>query len=313
MVTLKEVAGGEDHLMGVKAVWGRSNEPVMCFGSRGNPALRDNAFFSVARATAERALTRPYFLTIGGGREVPNELAGRVLELVRATGVYGETNAFVRDPDLRKRLAAWPVAIVVSEVYLVVGEPRLVEDIGLPDRRILTNAFDAVVRPDDVARLWRALENHELRRRWDIPPLPYFRDPQKVRQCGTHYPQVRASSTEGKRIWKQSVEIERDPRLARAAKDANRSLHGGELVCSACGFRDRLDKMFDAHHLDPLACGIRETRVDDLAVMCPTCHRWVHAKSPDLLTPLAVSVVARALSSAFRSDPTRAPFEKPVL
>ena len=32
--------------------------------------------------------------------------------------------------------------VVVSEVYRVMDEPRLVEDLGLPDRRILTNAYN---------------------------------------------------------------------------------------------------------------------------------------------------------------------------
>ena len=46
---------------------------------------------------------------------------------------------------------------------------------------------------------------------------------------------------------------------------------------------DTLALMFDAHHLQPLAVGIRESRVDDLVVLCPTCHRWAHAKAEDKL------------------------------
>src|SRR5258708_7251080 len=39
-----------------------------------------------------------------GGEHVGPELRGRVLEMVRVTGVFGETKAFVRDPDLLARL-----------------------------------------------------------------------------------------------------------------------------------------------------------------------------------------------------------------
>ncbi len=43
------------------------------------------------------------------------------------------------DGGLRARLEQWPVAIVVSEVYTVVGEPCLIEDLEFPDRRIFTD------------------------------------------------------------------------------------------------------------------------------------------------------------------------------
>ena len=94
MPTFEEVAGSLDQIMGVKAVWGRSSEPVICFGSRGDEALKDPGHFQQARATANKAIPQPYLVTIGGGAEVGPELRGRVLELVRVTGVYGETKAF---------------------------------------------------------------------------------------------------------------------------------------------------------------------------------------------------------------------------
>ncbi|MER8536669.1 HNH endonuclease [Mesorhizobium sp. M1005] len=54
--------------------------------------------------------------------------------------------------------------------------------------------------------------------------------------------------------------------------------------------------MFDAHHLQPLAAGNRESRVDDLVVLCPTCHRWAHAKAEDKLSPIAIHDVAEAMA-----------------
>jgi 5-methylcytosine-specific restriction enzyme A len=310
--TLKEVVITPDNLMGVKAVWGRSSEAVMCFGSRGNAVLKDRGHFSQARTTAERAQTHPYFLTIGGGEKVPDGLRGRVLELVRATGVYGETTAFVRDGDLRARLAQWPVAIIISEAYSVRGEPRLVEDLGFPDRRILTNAYDRVIRDEDQLRLlWDALEHWKVERRLDVLPPPGFRDPCKVQMCGSMYPNLDSKSAEGQRIWKCSQEIERNPVLRREAKAMNRAKNGGLIVCEACHFSDPADAMFDAHHLQPLAAGIRASRVDDLVVLCPTCHRWAHAKAEDKLSPIPMPEVAKVMQE--RATRIASPRLRPAL
>lgn len=271
----------------------------MCFGSRGDPKKKNKGHFSQARRTAERAMQQPYFVTIGGGEQVPAELNGRVLELVRATGVFGETIAFVKDDALRERLSQWPVAIVVSEVYSIENEPRLVEDLGFPDRRILTNAYDSVIRDDEqVHRLWEALKDRLVSRRWEVRLPPSFHDPGKVQMFGSLYPRLDSTSTEGKRVWKQSLDVERDPRLRREAKALNRSQHGGIIVCDACEFADDKDGMFDAHHLRPLAVGERESRVDDLAVLCPTCHRWAHAKAEDKLSPVPVDRISTQRSSS---------------
>ena len=295
-VSFKEVVPDSQALMGIKAVWGRIEEPIMSFGSRGELTTKRRGYYSQARRTAERALQQPYFVTIGGGEKVPEKLSGRVLELVRGTGVYGETTAFVRDENLRARLLQWPVAVVLSEVFAVKGEPHLIDDLKFEDRRILANAYDSVIRDDDhIQRLWDALKGWEIERRWDVVPPPGFRDPGKVMLRGSMYPTLDSKSTEGQRVWKLSLGIERDSKLRRQAKELNRAANGGVLVCEACRFSDTLASMFDAHHLQPLAAGIRESRVDDLVVLCPTCHRWAHAKAEDKLSPISIEALARLM------------------
>lgn len=295
MPRFEEIAGSLDQIMGVKAVWDRTNEPVMCFGSRGDEKAKDKAHFTQARATAEKAIAQPYLVTIGGGAQVPSKLDGRVIELVRVTGVFGETSAFVRDPALLQRLRQWPVAAVLSEVYAIEGEPHLIDDLMFADKRILANTYDAVRRDQKkLEQLWDALRGWPVRRRRDIKPLPRFRDPGRVQMYGTLYPTVLAGSKEGKRIRKESIALEHDPRLSRGAKEANRERNGGVVVCEACGFADAEPKLFDAHHLEPLATGIRETRIDDFAVLCPTCHRWAHHKSADVLQPLPIDELREA-------------------
>lgn len=277
--------------MGVKAVWGRSREPVMCFGTRGKT---DKGRLSQAHSTAKRALEQPYFITIGGGEQVPEALRGRLIELVRGTGVYGETNAFVSDPEMRVRLEQWPVAIVISEVYSINGEPLLIEDLGFADRSILANAYDSVIRNDEqIEALWAALADRTVTRRWEIPLPPSFRDPGKVQLFGSRYPKLKYSSGEGRKVWKLQLSAERDQKLRREAKRLNRENNGGVPCCEACDFSDDKDSMFDAHHLRPISAGERESRVDDLAILCPTCHRWAHAKCEDRLDPLAIDEIRR--------------------
>lgn len=298
MVNFSEVVPSANNLMGVKAVWGRSEEAVMCFGSRGDAAKKDKGHYSQARITAEKAQEQPYFVTIGGGKHVPEELRGRAIELVRTTGAYGETTAFIIGASLQKRLEQWPVAVVLSEVYAIDGEPLLVDELGFEDMNILANAYDRVMRyTDQIQALWDALKDRTVSRRWDVQVPSGFRDPGGVKLIGTLYPKLNIKSSEGKKVWKLSTAIERDPSLRREAKARNRAVNGGALCCEACGFCDTLDGMFDAHHLQPLAAGVRESRADDLAVLCPTCHRWAHVKAPDLLSPLTISEVAKVLGS----------------
>jgi 5-methylcytosine-specific restriction protein A len=302
MSFFREITESVDQIMGVKAVWGRSSEPVMCFGSRGDEKAKDRGHFMQARTTAEKSIARPYLITIGGGEQVGSELRGRVLEMVRVTGVFGETKAFVRDPELLERLAQWPVAVVLSEVYRIDGEPLLIDDLGFPDRAILANAYDGVLRDEQrVKQLWGALRDRPVTRRWDVQPLPGFYDPGKVQMYGSSYPKVPAASAEGKRILKEMQIKERDRALSKMVKDQNRERNNGVIICEACDFANESSALFDAHHLDPLGKGPRWSSVESFAVLCPTCHRWAHCKAADLLQPIPISELRAVRASASES------------
>ncbi|WP_374469940.1 HNH endonuclease [Phenylobacterium sp.] len=303
-LTVRDVVSDPSRLMGVKAVWGKSREAVMCFGSRGNAATKDPAHFQQARLTAEKSVARPFLLTIGGGEQVPADLQGRVLELVRVSGAYGETAAFVHDPGLRERLSQWPVAVVLTEVYRIVGDPHLIHDLGFPDRRVLENAYDGVrSNAADIAALWQALKDRPVELRGDVLPPADFREPGKAQLCFSLYPKV--SATEGKRRYKLAQDVERSSQVSREAKRLNKERNGGVLVCEACNFADADSRLFDAHHLIPIAVGERETHVGHLAVLCPRCHRWAHAKGPAVYEPLPVTTV--------RADMARIVFGSKIL
>lgn len=281
--------------MGVKAVWGESRAPIMCFGSRGDPDDSPNKHFQAARSVADRSTRTPFFVTLGGGRKVPENLDGRGVEVVRATGVWGETKVFVGGTSIYPDLEEWPVAVVLSEVYRIEGSPHLSHDLGFADRKILSNAFDGVVRPEKlVDALWLALAECRVEQRRDLLSLSGFADPGRVVRVGSIYPKIAAGSLEGKEIWKQVKLRERDPRLRADAIAANRGLNAGRLKCEACGFTDEASAVFDAHHRTPLAVGLRETRVDDLAILCPICHRLAHLLATDKLNPLSPDDVRAA-------------------
>ena len=101
-------------------------------------------------------------------------------------------------------------------------------------------------------------------------------------------------SQEGRKYWALQERAERDSSLAREAKCRNAKKNGGCIKCDACGFRDKEPGMFDAHHLKPLEHGERKSRVEDFAVLCPTCHRWAHTKADNRRCPLPVEEVRRA-------------------
>lgn len=281
-LTFKDVVPSPSELMGVKAVWGLSIAPVMCFGSRSasNP-------HQIAADVAKKADTAPLLLTIGGGAKVPKALAGRALEVVRVSRAYGTTNALVADPEHRKRLEQWPSSIVLLEVYTLIGSPDLIKDLGLPDRKVLTLAFDTVkTDPADLQALWSALKDWPVaRNRQMLPPLD-FKNPASLNLVGTLYP--RYSKEEGREVWKASLERERDKTLRPILLKLNQQANGGRYVCEGCDFTHDRAAMFDAHHLHPLFHGERRTRVDDLALLCPTCHRAAHRLAADPCIPLNI-------------------------
>lgn len=101
-------------------------------------------------------------------------------------------------------------------------------------------------------------------------------------------------SSEGKKIWRIQKKRERGRQLAAAAIERNKERNDGWIKCEACGLADRVRSMFDAHHRRPLAAGERVTNVNDIAVLCPNCHRWAHVKVANRLSPLSIDEVARA-------------------
>ena len=91
---------------------------------------------------------------------------------------------------------------------------------------------------------------------------------------------------EGRRIERLHRSRERSSRLVALAKEKHSRANGGKLPCEVCGFDfrekfgDRGTHFIEAHHKVPLKrlskMKTRETRVEDLAMVCANCHRMLH-------------------------------------
>jgi len=286
-IRLREVVPNIDLLMGVKAVFGPISSHVLCFGGRGE-VENTKQYYSVPAGAASRASTQPYVITIGGGRNVRDGYEGRVLNVARLSRVYGPTRLLIPDPDEVERLAQWPVAIALHDVWRFVDQPRIVDDLGMPDRTILAGAQDGIIRPlEKLERLWDVLEGQtvELAK---LPPPANFYESDQPTLVGNVLPGLpsRMWGEEGKRIWNLQSKTERDPRLSRDAKRLNFAKYG-VCTCEACYFKHSDQAMFDAHHPTPLAIGSRTTFAEHLEVLCPTCHRRAH-RSKDRLRPFTL-------------------------
>ena len=89
------------------------------------------------------------------------------------------------------------------------------------------------------------------------------------------------SGNEGRRRLSHHFRVERDGALPRAAKEDFRRRHNGRLAWEACGLEPMRQyglELMEAHHRTPLSQfeGLRETRIEDFQMLCPTCHRAIH-------------------------------------
>lgn len=81
---------------------------------------------------------------------------------------------------------------------------------------------------------------------------------------------------------------ERDRAAAAACKKRD------NYICQACGFHLKVGKRYviDCHHLHPVALGVRNTILDDLVSLCPTCHRIAHTRD----VPLELADIRRIMA-----------------
>lgn len=102
---------------------------------------------------------------------------------------------------------------------------------------------------------------------------------------------------EGRLLFRMHLVRERDARLV-AEKRSEVLSRTGSLACEICGF-DGVKvygegvAVFDVHHIVPLhIAGESITRLKDLIVICPNCHRAIHQHHP-FLSPEQLRAIIR--------------------
>jgi 5-methylcytosine-specific restriction protein A len=94
---------------------------------------------------------------------------------------------------------------------------------------------------------------------------------------------------EGDALYRMHRKIERNRKIVARKKKAVLA-EKGRLACEVCDFEssERYGprvSVIDVHHIVPLhQIGLSTTRLADLALVCPTCHRVLHAHRP-IITP----------------------------
>lgn len=121
-----------------------------------------------------------------------------------------------------------------------------------------------------------------------LTPIPIVSPTTAPAPTGSPAPNPAMSSAEGKKRYRMQLQTERRSWVSREAKRSNAAQHQGKVTCEACGFEHPDTAMLDAHHKDPISGGIRETRVEDLLILCPTCHRRAH-RSTDRFQPFTLA------------------------
>jgi hypothetical protein len=100
-------------------------------------------------------------------------------------------------------------------------------------------------------------------------------------------PMTRDSFPEGREHERRHVLRERNPKVARHAKERFKLQHGC-LHCQVCKFDFSKvygalgDDVIEAHHVVPIS-ELEEgaqTRVEDIVLVCANCHRMLHRKRP---------------------------------
>jgi 5-methylcytosine-specific restriction endonuclease McrA len=81
---------------------------------------------------------------------------------------------------------------------------------------------------------------------------------------------------EGYELDKQLNINFRDKNIVQKRKEKD------NFTCQVCSYKMKIDgkHIIECHHLYPISLGTRETSIDDLASLCPTCHRIVHLRQP---------------------------------
>lgn len=107
---------------------------------------------------------------------------------------------------------------------------------------------------------------------------------------------------EGKLLTRIHVYKERDRAFAARVKKYYRDKNGGKLICECCAmdpvvyYGETGERCLEAHHKVPIEQLQPDsiTRVEEMAIVCASCHRIIHSKKPCL----TIEELSQAITAA---------------
>lgn len=175
----------------------------------------------------------------------------------------------------------WRIGVPFLRVWLCEAPKPIVELTGVQPAFQRHHGIRVVPLEEVAAGLSEAVKNIPLR-------SAVLDRPHELPEIITQEVKV----TEGNLKYTLTGVRERDRAIVSDALDRNR-IRYGEYTCEDCAYQPATDfrvprrflrGMLDVHHIELLARGERITRVNDLLVLCPRCHRRQHViqQSEDL-------------------------------
>jgi 5-methylcytosine-specific restriction protein A len=185
----------------------------------------------------------------------------------------------------------WSVAFPIIESYSIPAKP-LANEVLSTDAMIRVFAHpsatlrplndnerkqiaDLIIEPRMTASAWIGIADEaEMARQSEISPTTL-----KLIDQDLHAAAMEGLSEEQKRLVRRRAAWLAERFVRERARD-------GKLYCDDCGYDPskktegtgvRPRSLLDAHHKNPLDEGIRYTTVLDFSLLCPICHRFVHA------------------------------------
>lgn len=183
-----------------------------------------------------------------------------------------------------RHLHAW--GIITQEYHRREGERYTRASLAKEGLHKLGVEWHAIRKGQDAFRigkgdnlLFREITNRDRL----LPVLLKFIDAplQSASQQGAGDAPQDLEYMEGGKVLRTHLRTERDGNATKLAKAlARKRARNGKLTCEACACVPEDDyrglDLIEAHHRIPLARGVRETKPEDFAMLCPCCHRAVH-------------------------------------
>lgn len=186
----------------------------------------------------------------------------------------------------------WSVAFPIVESYDIIGRPLANAILGAESMQRVFGHPSAVLRPlNDAER--EAIGQLELaprqtRNSWmalqaDVLKAERSQIDATIRQAIER--DLSSLAVEGFTVEQLAKVRLRAAWLAQ--QFVMKRQRDGALICDACNFLPltligdlgiKPRSLLDVHHLKPLEEGQRVTTLADFALLCPTCHRFEHAK-----------------------------------